>query len=230
MNYWRRRWRRRTHRSMSQPNSPAHRRMYVSEVTADPGGSHSYVFPCVNALLGDLPEGSSVLDLGCGNRSFISLFRDRGWKLYGTDFSPTGIEIARANFPGVEFFLADSSAPTGDILERVGQVDAIITTEVIEHLYDPRSFLRNAYTLMKPDGIIILSTPYHGYLKNLFLAVTGKLDQHFTVLWDHGHIKFWSRQTLSQVLVESGFTGIRFMGSGRLPYLWKGMVLRATKA
>jgi 2-polyprenyl-3-methyl-5-hydroxy-6-metoxy-1,4-benzoquinol methylase len=196
---------------------------------ADPGGCHSYVFPCVARLLGNLPEGASVLDMGCGNGTFISRFRDRGWKLYGTDFSPTGIEIARANFPGIDFFLADSTAPTGDILGRVGQVDAVISTEVIEHLYDPRGFLRNAYGLMKPGGVVILSTPYHGYLKNLLLAVTGKMDQHFTVLWDHGHIKFWSRKTLSKVLLEAGFTDIRFVGSGRLPYFWKSMVVRATK-
>ncbi len=196
---------------------------------ADAGGSHSYLFPCVTKLLGELPEGASVLDMGCGNGTFISRFQGRGWNLYGTDFSPSGIEIARANFPGIDFFLADSSASTGDILMRIGQVDAIISTEVIEHLYDPKGFLRNANSLVKPGGIVILSTPYHGYLKNILLAATGKLDQHFTVLWDHGHIKFWSRKTLSKVLVESGFTDIRFMGSGRLPYLWKSMVLRATK-
>lgn len=199
-------------------------------IEAVPGGSHFYLFPCVTKLLRDLPKGASVLDLGCGNGTFISLFRDRGWKLYGTDFSPTGIEIARATFPEIDFFLADSSAPTGEILTRVGQVDAIISTEVIEHLYDPRSFLRNAHALVKPGGVVILSTPYHGYMKNLLLALTGKLDQHFTVLWDHGHIKFWSRRTLSRALVEAGFTDIRFMGSGRLPYLWKSMVLQATKA
>ena len=196
---------------------------------ADTAGSHSYLFPRVAEILADLPEGARVLDLGCGNGTFIAQFQDRGWKLYGTDFSPTGIEIARENFPGISFFLADSTAPTGDVLERVGQVDAIISTEVVEHLYDPRGFLRNAHALLKAGGVIILSTPYHGYLKNLLLAVTGKLDRHFTALWDHGHIKFWSRKTLSQVLVEAGFTDIRFMGTGRLPYLWKSMVLRATK-
>jgi 2-polyprenyl-6-hydroxyphenyl methylase/3-demethylubiquinone-9 3-methyltransferase len=196
---------------------------------ANPGDSHSHLLPCVSELLKDVPAGASVLDMGCGNGSFISQFQNHGWKLFGTDFSPTGIEIARKNFPGIDFFLANSSAPTGDLLERVGRVDVIVSTEVIEHLYDPRGFLRNAYTLLKSDGIVILTTPYHGYLKNLFLALTGKMDRHFTVLWDHGHIKFWSRRTLSQALTETGFVEIQFVGSGRLPYLWKSMVLRATK-
>jgi 2-polyprenyl-6-hydroxyphenyl methylase/3-demethylubiquinone-9 3-methyltransferase len=210
---------------------------YIQNVTgidyeyraADPEFSHAHLYPRVAGLLAGLPAGALVLDLGCGNGSFISLFQERGWKLYGTDFSPSGIEIARQNFPGIDFFLADSSAPTGDLFERVGQVDAIVSTEVIEHLYDPRGFLRNAYSLLKPGGILILTTPYHGYLKNLLLALTGEMDRHFTVLWDHGHIKFWSRRTLTQALLEAGFADIRFVGSGRVPYLWKSMVLRAMR-
>jgi len=59
---------------------------------------------------------------------------------------------------------------------------------VIEHLFLPRALLRFAAKVLKPSGSLILSTPYHGYLKNLALALTGKLDKHFTVLWDGGHI------------------------------------------
>lgn len=199
--------------------------------------SHAYLFPIVDRFLKDVPAGAKVLDLGCGNGSFLSLFQDRvrnhvpdrGWKLYGSDFSPTGIAVARESFPGIEFFLADSSAPTGDILERVGQVDVILCTEVIEHLYDPRGLLRNIHSLLKPGGVAVLTTPYHGYLKNLMLALTGKLDEHFTVLWDHGHIKFWSKKTLRAALLEAGFEEIEFAGSGRLPWLWKSMVVRARK-
>lgn len=191
--------------------------------------SHSYLFPVVSTFLRDLPPGSALLDLGCGNGSFLSLFLSRGWKLYGTDFSPTGIQYASEAFPAIRFFLADANSPSGDILRTVGQVDAIVSTEVIEHLYDPRTFLRNAYDLLQPGGILILTTPYHGYLKNLLLALTGKLDAHFCALWDHGHIKFWSRKTLHQAMSEAGFTDIHFRGSGRLPYLWKSMVLKATK-
>jgi len=195
----------------------------------DAEASHAYLFPVIEPLLKPLPPGSSVLDLGCGNGSFLALFRDRGWKLYGTDFSPTGIELARKTFPDIQFFLADSTSPTGDILERVGPVDLVLSTEVIEHLYDPRGFLRNAHELLRPGGKLVLSTPYHGYLKNLMLALTGKLDKHFTVLWDHGHIKFWSRKTLTQALEEAGFRDITFAGAGRAPWFWMSMVMTATK-
>lgn len=197
---------------------------------ANPEPSHSYLFAPVSAQLNDLPAGAAVLDLGCGNGTFVSLFQGRGLRLYGSDFSPTGIEIARKNFPGITFFLADASAPGGAILDEVGLVDAIISTEVIEHLYAPRSFVSNAAALLKPGGVLIMTTPYHGYLKNLLLAVTGSMDKHYTVLWDHGHIKFWSKATLRTLLREAGFNEIKFRGAGRLPWLWKSVVVSARTA
>jgi 2-polyprenyl-3-methyl-5-hydroxy-6-metoxy-1,4-benzoquinol methylase len=114
-------------------------------------------------------------------------------------------------------------------MKRSGPADVIISTEVIEHLYDPRGFLETSFKLLKPGGRIVITTPYHGYLKNVMLAVTGKMDKHFTVTWDHGHIKFWSKKTLTFVLEEAGFQVEKFAGSGRLPYLWNSMAILARK-
>jgi 2-polyprenyl-3-methyl-5-hydroxy-6-metoxy-1,4-benzoquinol methylase len=191
--------------------------------------SHQHLYPSVSRLLQDIGPGSVVMDAGCGNGSFIALFQDRNWKLHGSDLSPTGIEIARKTFPNINFFLADGQTRYADFLSTIGPVDVVISTEVIEHLYDPRGFIRSCYELLKPGGTIVLTTPYHGYLKNLLIALTGKMDQHFTVLWDHGHIKFWSRHTLEAVLEETGFTDVEFLGSGRIPYLWKSMALKARR-
>lgn len=195
--------------------------------SAEQQPSHDCLFPAVAAFLGNLPSGSTVLDLGCGNGSFLARFLSRGWTLHGTDFSPTGIEFARQNFPGIHFFLEDATASGAG--QQVEPVDAIICAEVIEHVYDPRGLLRNAYSMLKPGGFLVITTPYHGYLKNLALAATGRLDNHFTALWDHGHIKFWSRKTLTQVVTEAGFTKIEFRGCGRVPYLWKSMVIKAMR-
>ena len=75
----------------------------------------------------------------------------------------------------------------------------------------------------------IISTPYHGYWKNLALALSGRMDAHFTALWDHGHIKFWSRRTLGDLLREAGFVDIRFWRVGRVPALAKSMIVMARK-
>ena len=73
----------------------------------------------------------------------------------------------------------------------------------------------------------MVSTPYHGYWKNLLLSVAGKWDSHHTALWDGGHIKFWSRSTLTKLLEANGFDVVDFKGAGRIYGLWKSMVLTA---
>jgi len=191
--------------------------------------SHTYLKPVVDSFVEKIPSKSVVLDMGCGNGSFLSLYRDRGWVLYGTDFSTTGIEIAKRSYPDIHFILGDSQTSAEDLTKQLGLVDLVLSTEVIEHLYDPKAFLRTAYSVLKPGGVLVITTPYHGYLKNLALASTGSMDKHFTVLWDHGHIKFWSAKTLGKAIEDAGFRDIRFKGAGRVPYMWKSMVMACRK-
>ena len=99
----------------------------------------------------------------------------------------------------------------------------MLSLEVTEHVFFPRDFARDAFNLVEPGGTLILSTPYHGYMKNLALALSGKMDAHFTALWDYGHIKFWSEKTLRILLSEAGFREIRFLRSGRVAPLAKSM-------
>jgi 2-polyprenyl-3-methyl-5-hydroxy-6-metoxy-1,4-benzoquinol methylase len=95
---------------------------------------------------------------------------------------------------------------------------------VIEHLFDPKQLIRQAKSFLKPGGSIILTTPFHGYWKNLALSLSGKMDPHFTVLWDVGHIKFFSVPTLTKLLRTEGATDIQFRFAGRYPFLWKSML------
>ena len=74
-----------------------------------------------------------------------------------------------------------------------------------------------------------MTTPYHGYLKNLAISVIGGWDRHADPLWDGGHIKFFSRRTITRLLNEAGFRVVSFNGVGRLHYLWKSMVVVAVK-
>ena len=69
-----------------------------------------------------------------------------------------------------------------------------------------------------------MPTSYLGYVKYLALAVSGHMDRHFTLLWDHGNIKFWSIPTLTTVLTKIGFRDIRFLRVGRITPLAKFMI------
>jgi 2-polyprenyl-3-methyl-5-hydroxy-6-metoxy-1,4-benzoquinol methylase len=189
--------------------------------------SHSF-FYLQAALLSLLnkDENKYILDLGCGNGHLVNYLIARGYNAYGTDASENGISIARETNPG-RFFLQDVS--TGKLPPELQQInfDTIITTEVIEHLYDPEGFINFCKGVLDNKGQIIISTPYHGYLKNLMLSIFNKWDIHHGPAWHGGHIKFWSKKTLSSLLINAGFKVTHFKGCGRIPYFWKSMIIKA---
>ncbi len=194
--------------------------------------SHSYLLPVVDKevdrMIKDMGlenSQSNLFDAGCGNGYFAGYFASKGFNVAGCDASSEGISIAKSSYPTVRF---ESMSVYEDLVMKFGKEwDLILSTEVIEHLYDPRKYINNLLLMLKPGGALIITTPYHGYLKNLALAITGKMDQHHGPLWDGGHIKFWSKKTLEELLQECGFDTVNFSGAGRCTYLWKSMVLTA---
>ena len=66
-----------------------------------------------------------------------------------------------------------------DLMRWYGTFPLVVSLEVIEHCIDPHAFAKKFLSLIAPGGIGIFSTPYHSYLKNLALAVTGRMDSHF---------------------------------------------------
>ena len=188
-----------------------------------------YLTPTVEAILRKA-GARDVLDAGCGNGALCDHLHRAGFNIVGIDADVEGIPVARRVFPDVRFDVFDFKNPaSGLALAGDGLVDAVVSTEVVEHLYAPHELARFAFEALRPGGSFIISTPYHGYFKNIALSLINAMDKHYTALWHGGHIKFWSRQTLSTLLTEAGFEVTGFTGTGRLPYLWKSMVLTARK-
>jgi ubiquinone biosynthesis O-methyltransferase len=190
-----------------------------------PAHTNGYLQDPLLRSLGALQD-TTLLDVGCGNGAVAAALAGRGATVTGVDLSESGIALARAAHPDVRY---EVGSVYDDLRAKLGTFDRVVSLEVIEHLFDPRTFLRRAFEVLKPGGRIVLSTPYHGYLKNVVLALSGKLDAHFTVLWDGGHIKFFSRRTLGAILTEAGFVDLRFVGAGRVPWLWKSLVVSARR-
>ena len=187
-----------------------------------PPHTHDYLLaPIISILEKSGIQSRRMIDIGCGNGSFAAEMVKRGWDATGIDPSPSAIHFARSTYPDVPFHQASGYE---DLSSKFGQFPLVTSLEVIEHVYDPRRFAATLFRCVAPGGLAIISTPYHGYWKNLALAVTGRMDQHFTPLWDEGHIKFWSIATLRTLLQETGFRSIRFVRVGRLPWLAKSMI------
>ena len=179
--------------------------------------------PIINCL--QAIKAKKILDLGCGNGALSHYLQQQGFNIIGCDSDQAGIEIAFRGKSGAKFKLASVYDPP-DILGESG-FDVVISTEVIEHLFLPAALPHFASRVLKPGGYLIVTTPYHGYFKNLLICLLGKWDSHHTPLWDGGHIKFWSFNSLSALFCANGFDVVGFKGAGRVFGLWKSMVVTA---
>jgi 2-polyprenyl-3-methyl-5-hydroxy-6-metoxy-1,4-benzoquinol methylase len=186
-----------------------------------------YLWPSVKeAVERHIFKQRRAFDLGCGNGSVSKRLHDLGFQIVGVDLSESAIRVASANYPQLKFYKGDAYS---DLAASYGQFPLVVSLEVVEHCYDPRRFARTLYTLVEEGGIAIVSTPYHGYLKNLALAIGGKWNEHLDPLWDGGHIKFFSEITFRTLLSEAGFRDIRVVRVGRIPALAKSMIAVARK-
>jgi 2-polyprenyl-6-hydroxyphenyl methylase/3-demethylubiquinone-9 3-methyltransferase len=195
-----------------------------------PTCAHGYIWPFLARLIDRLPltgKDRRVFDLGCGNGATAHWLSERGWEVTGVDPSEEGIRTALRAWP--ELRLEQGSA-YDDLAARFGRFPLVVSLDVVEHLYYPRKFAATLFSLVEEGGTAIVTAPYHGYLKNLALAVTGRMDRHFTALWDHGHIKFWSKKTLRVLLEEAGFSEIRMHRIGRIPPLAKSLFAVARRS
>ncbi len=178
-------------------------------------------------ILASLPTkaGSRVLDAGCGNGHLTVKIATQGRRVIGIDADADGIAIAKADHPTLDFRQFFFSDDPRSLFFDGEPFDAVVSTEVVEHLYAPHELAKFALTALRPGGIFVISTPYHGYAKNMALSLANGWDRHHHPGKHGGHIKFFSKSTLTTLLEDAGFRVERFIGAGRLPYLWKSMIL-----
>jgi SAM-dependent methyltransferase len=130
----------------------------------------------------DVPGGEAVLDYGCGNRPYEQLLRTK-YRIY-----------RGADLPG---------NPDADITLAVGQpipvpdesFDGVVSTQVLEHVDDPRRYLREAWRVLRPRGVLLLST--HG---------VWQYHPDPTDFWR------WTLDGLRRELAMAGFASIREEG------------------
>lgn len=190
-----------------------------------PPCSCDYLTPVIVEMTKSL-GARSILDLGCGNGALCRELANQGLEVAGLEPDAKGLELCRRSIPKGTFYHMDLGGDPEAILQDHPEgFDLIISTEVVEHLFAPRQLPNFAAKVLGKDGRLLITTPYHGYLKNLALSVLNKWDKHHTPLWDGGHIKFWSPSTLDSLMAERAFVREGFRGVGRLPLLWKSMLL-----
>ena len=169
-------------------------------------------------------RGDQILDLGCGWGKFTAWIKQADYEADGLDICSKAVEIAQRSHPSgsYETLHQDGSIPAPD-----GHYSAVWCTEVIEHILDIKFFFNEINRVLKPNGLLILTTPYHGIMKNL-LIVLHKLDRHFNP--EGSHIRYFDKRGLERCLNNSGFAPISWSGIGRFWKMYRTWFVVARKS
>ena len=147
-----------------------------------------------NDLLKVMAPGR-LLDVGCATGVFLHEAGRAGFQGTGLDLLPPAVEYARDRL-GVDARLG--------LLEEAGfssgQFDAVTLFQIIEHVPAPRDVVKEAGRVLKPGGVLLLTTPD----RRGFLARA--MGRRWFEYYNEEHLTYFERTSLKRLLVDSGFT------------------------
>jgi SAM-dependent methyltransferase len=108
-------------------------------------------FQMLLAYLNEIPRGDKVLDYGSGDRPYEELFLTKFGEYLAADYAAANLKHARRP----ELYIENNHVPLSN-----ASVDCVVLTEVLEHIYDPKSALAEIHRLLKPGGHILGSVPF----------------------------------------------------------------------
>jgi 2-polyprenyl-3-methyl-5-hydroxy-6-metoxy-1,4-benzoquinol methylase len=139
-------------------------------------------------------EGKRVVDLGCGDGVLTYELFKNGAESYGVDLSDEAIKYAKQKHSSLgsnaQFFVESCTDTHFDD----GFFDAVISSDVIEHLSNPGELLSEIQRLLKPNGLAVISTPIR--------FTEHPLDTLHTVEWFKDEFKVLIKNTFSHVTFE----------------------------
>jgi len=163
------------------------------------------------------PKGT-LLDIGCGDGAFLEYVRSKKPDLHliGVDGSATAIGKLRAK--GLEGeVVSDLNSPD---LSAFQNVDVVVAMEIIEHLYEPESLMRE---LLKTRAqLFFITIPNLGFIVNrLRLALGGKMPITAIVYHIKEHLRFWTVRDFYHWADHCGYRVVRHVGQNGIFGLWR---------
>lgn len=189
------------------------RRLHAARVTK--GTSKSAVYQMLlDAAAGAIAPGVRLLEYGAGTGSLISMLRASGF-----DGAITGADIIpKPELPGqaMSWIEADLNEP---LPAPEASFDAIVSTEVIEHLENPRAVFREFRRLLRPGGVLLVTTPNQESVRSLLSLL---LRGHYVDFLDGSypaHITPLLRTDFARLCAEAGFAApdFRYSNAGAIP-------------
>ena len=159
-----------------------------------------------------------VLDLAGGAGIVSQWLMGRGYDVSLVEFSDVAMEEAKIRgIKSITKLFFDSGA----ILPFENEsFDCVFFGDIIEHLFDPESILREVKRVLKPTGRLVISCPNMAYWRfRMYFAVDGDLERVDVIkarAWEQEHIRFFNIRILKDLLGSLGFDFVKFRGVNKI--------------
>ncbi len=177
-------------------------------------------------LLEHVAAGERVLDVGCGEGWFASELVRAGASVVGIDVAEEPLRRARERDSGLDLRVVDADGPWP---LQDASFDVVWAGETIEHVADTAGWLSEVRRVLGPGGRLLLSTPDHGRLRVLWLALSRRaFEAHFDPRADH--LRYYTRAGLSVLLGEFGFEDVAVRAAAGPPGARRLLLARAGRS
>lgn len=167
----------------------------------------------------ELMPGASIMDLGAGEGALSRRLMDQGFRVTAADVDPESFRCAEVPFTKVDF--DDPSELAKFVQLHSNAYDAVIGIEVIEHVQDQWSYVRQLMAMAKPGGMVLISTPNTtSWLSRITFLRSGQFHQFSDSDLGYGHISPVTRWELGLILRSAGAEHVSFRPGGTLPLLY----------
>lgn len=155
------------------------------------------------SILGDV-TGKTVADIGCGGGLLSEEFARRGARVTGVDLSPTAIDAAKEHAGKSRLSIDYRNCAVKELVDKGETFDIVICAEMLEHVDDLKSTVKESASLLKNGGHYLFET-INKTLKARFLAVfMAENVLNFVAKGTHDYNKFIKPSTLVNLLRENG--------------------------
>lgn len=159
-------------------------------------------------------DAKHVLDVGCGAGDTGEMLNEAGYVVDGITLSEDEKREAQKVMRNVYVHNVEQGLPT----ELTGQYDVVILSHVLEHICYPQRLLKDIYSHLKPNGILIIALPNLMHFNSRWKLARGNFNYEEYGIWDYTHFRWYTFKSAQEMLKENNYTIEKADVSGWIPF------------